>query len=363
MERFLSMVIIDYGTGIRVAAPTSVLSSMVAAARQGIVIRGGAHMEKLAQCDTIVFDKTGTLTMGTPQVLDIISYDQRRFPVSKILQISAAVEARLKHPMAEAIVAKAHESKLPVLKRSGSRYELGRGIESQVNGYHVHLGSSRFLSGNGIKLDRAESDLRTLEEQGCSNLLFAVNGELIGLIPCVDQIRPESRDVIKVLHNRGIKSVILLTGDNTTAAKAVALQLGIDEVYAEALPSEKADIVTRLQAEGRTVAMVGDGINDSPALAYADVGIAMRNGADVARESADIVLMQDDLWKIVSAFEISDGAMSLVRENFGIIAGLNTLALGLAIPTGLVSPAVIAMISNGSAILATLNAMRPLVRY
>jgi heavy metal translocating P-type ATPase len=363
VERFLSMVIIDYGTGIRVAAPTSVLSWMVAAAREGILIKGGAQMEKLAHSDTIVFDKTGTLTMGVPQLLDIISYNERHFPAQRILQVAAAVEARLKHPMAEAIVAKAREANLPILKRRSSRYELGRGIEAQVNGYHVHLGSSRFLSGNGISLSCAYNDLRRLEERSCSNLLFAVNGKLQGLIPCVDQIRPESADVIKTLHNRGIKNTILLTGDNSTAAQAVARQLGIDQCFASTLPSEKAEIVRKLQTEGHTVAMVGDGINDSPALAYADVGIAMKNGADVARESADIILMQDDLWKVVTAIEISHRAMSLVRENFGIIAGLNTVALGLALPSGLVSPMATAMISNGSAILATLNAMRPLMRY
>jgi heavy metal translocating P-type ATPase len=362
-ERFLSMVIIDYGTGIRVAAPTSILSYMVAAARQGILIKGGAQMEKLAHSDTIVFDKTGTLTIGMPQVLDVISYDPRRFPAPKILQIAAAVEARLKHPMAEAIVAKARDENLAKLTRSNSRYELGRGIEAQVNGYHIHLGSSRFLRDNGINLGRARNDLRRLEELGCSNLLFAVDGNLLGLLPCVDKLRPESRNVIRALHNRGIKHTILLTGDNSATASSVARQLGMDQFFSNALPSEKAEIVRKLQAEGRTVAMVGDGINDSPALAYADVGIAMKNGADVARESADIVLMQDDLWKVVAAIEISHNAMHLIRQNFAIIAGLNTLALGLAIPARMVSPTVTAMISNGSAILATMNAMRPLMRY
>jgi Cu2+-exporting ATPase len=308
-----------------------------------------------------VFDKTGTLTRGAPEVLDIISYDERRFPPTKILQVAAAVEARLKHPIAEAIIAEARQAKLEMLPRSKSRYQVGLGIEAQVNGYFCHVGNSRFLQQSGIQIEKAQQDLDDLASRGCSTVLFAVNGELVGLIPCVDEVRDESARVIEDLHQRGIKEVIMITGDNATSARAVGKRLGIDRCIADTLPHEKADIVRRLQAEGRIVAMVGDGINDSPALAHADVGISMKHGADVARESADVVLMEDSLQKLVTAIDISRYALSLVNQNFGIIAVLNTLALGLSLPAGLVRPGVTAALSNGSAILASLNAVRPLL--
>ncbi len=361
IERLLSMLIIDVGTGIRVAAPTSILACMTAAARQGIIVKSGAHMEKLAKVDTIIFDKTGTLTRGTPEVLEIVSFDQRRFPAAKILQVAAAVEARLKHPIAEAIVAEARQANLELLPRSKSRYQVGLGIEAQVNGYHVHVGNSRYLLQSGIRVDKADDNLRDLAGRGCSTVLFAVNGELMGLIPCADQVRDDAAEVILALHSRGVRELIMVTGDNATAAKAVGDRLGMDRCISDALPGDKADIVRRFQQEGRTVAMVGDGINDSPALAFADVGISMKHGADVARESADVVLMEDSLQKLILAIDISRRAMSLVKQNFGIIAVLNAVAFALSLPAGLVRPSLTASISNGSAILASLNAVRPLM--
>jgi Cu2+-exporting ATPase len=201
------------------------------------------------------------------------------------------------------------------------------------------------------------------DRNGWSTLLFAVDGELKGLIPYCDEIRPESSDVIRILHNRGIRNTVMLTGDNASVANAVAGRLGIDRIFADTMPADKADIVRQLQQDGRTVAMVGDGINDSPALAYADVGIAMKEGADVARETADVVLMEDNLWKLIGAIDISKNAIRLIHQNYAIIAGLNALALALAIPTGLVTPNVSTLLSNGSAILASLNAIRPILSY
>jgi cation-transporting P-type ATPase C len=361
IERFLSMLIIDYGTGIRVAAPTSILACMTAAAHQGVLVKSGGQMERLANVDTIVFDKTGTLTRGTPEVLDIITFDKQRFPAAKILQLAAAVEARLKHPIAEALVAKARRANLEVLPHSKSHYQVGLGIEARVNGYSVHVGNSRFFRQSGIEVDEAQNDLRKLAECGCTTVLFAVNGQLVGLIPCTDQVRDDAAEVIAALHSRGVRELIMVTGDNATAAKAVGDRLGIDRCIADTLPAEKVEIVRRLQQEGRIVAMVGDGINDSPALAYADIGISMKHGADVARESADVVLMEDSLRKLITAIDISRQAMSLVKQNVGIIGVLNTLAFALSLPPGLVRPGLTASISNGSAILASLNAVRPLL--
>jgi heavy metal translocating P-type ATPase len=363
LNRLLSMLIIDFGTGIRVAAPTSVLAYMTHAARQGIVIKGGSSLEKLSKIDTVAFDKTGTLTGGIPRILEVASYDGRRFSSNKILALAAAAEARLKHPLALAVLERAGQAGIKIPERSESKYHLGLGVEVQVNGYRVDVGSERFMRDRDVKLEAARNDLRSLNESGRSALLLAVDRKLTGLIPYADIIRPESVAVIKTLHNRGVKNVLMLTGDNDTTARAVARQLGLDNFFSEVLPAEKAEIVQQLQKEGRSVAMVGDGINDSVALSYADVGIAMKNGADVAREAADVVLMDENLWKIIQAIDISKDTMGLIKQNYAIIAVLNALAFAMTIPRGMASPGLTTLISNGSAIVASLNAVRPILNY
>ncbi len=363
INRFTSLVIVDYGTGIRVAAPTSVLASMTHAARQGILIKSGAHLEKLAEVDTIVFDKTGTLTAGIPHVHDVITYKPKNFPVRKILSLAAAAEARLQHPVAEAIRARTEHDEIEVPDCNEVNYRIGFGVEAQVNGYHLHLGSERFLRENSIATKKASSDQHLLNENGCSSLLLAIDGQLVGLIPYSDRVRPESRDVVGILHNLKIKDTIMLTGDNGTVARAVATRLGLSRHVADTLPADKAEYVQQLRREGRIVAMVGDGINDSPALSFADVGIAMKHGAQVAHESANIVLMEDNLWKLVKAIEISRDGVALIRQNYKIVAIMNTLALALALPGGLITPQMTAVLSNGSAIIASLNAVRPTLRY
>lgn len=364
VSRFLSMTIIDYGTGMRVAAPTAVLASIVHAARQGIVIRSGSHVEKLAGADTVVFDKTGTLTTGCPEVTSVLAYRESCFPEQKVLGLAAAAEARLHHPVAHAVLTKAREMQIPIPDRANSHYEIGLGVSAQVNGYVVHVGSERFLSRKGIGFAGARRDLANISRKGLSPLLVAVDDELIGVIPYADRVRPESAEVIQTLHERDrVQQTVMLTGDNSVVARAVAERLGIRKFVSDMMPADKAEVVQQLQREGHVVAMVGDGINDSPALAYADIGIAMKNGADVAQESADVVLMEDNLWKLVKAIEISKESMKLIRQNYAMIAGLNTLALALALPAGLVSPNVTALMSNGSAILAAVNAIRPILRY
>jgi Cu2+-exporting ATPase len=362
VDRLLSMLIVDYGTGIRVAAPTAILAAMAHAARKGILIKSGAHMERLAELDTVVFDKTGTLTHGRPEIRDILSFDERRFPSSKILALAAAAEMRLKHPVSEAIVAKAQAEGLVIPERVWSEFKVGLGVESRINGYFVHIGNERFLSASGIRLNAHSRFIRQMSQAGWSTLAFAVDGQVKGLIPYADAIRDESPAVVSALRGFGIRNIVMITGDSAPVAKAVARQIGIDVVHAETLPADKAEIVRCFQQSGAAVAMVGDGINDSPALAYADVGVSMRHGADVARETAHVVLMEDNLWKLVSSIQISRDAMRNIRQNYAIIAGLNSLALLLAIPTGLISPAVSALLSNGSAIIASLNAIRPVLR-
>jgi Cu2+-exporting ATPase len=359
-NRFLSLVIVDYGTGIRVSAPTAMLSSMTQAARAGIVIKSGAHMERLAEADTVVFDKTGTLTHGTPAVIDVIAYRHHVTP-DHLLGLAAAAETRLTHPVAEALRRKALELRVNVPPCEETQYRLGLGVEGQVNGYYLHVGNERFMRQCEIRIDASAVDRTALDERGFSYLHVAIDGELVGLIPYADKIRAESRSVIKRLAAMGLRNSVMLTGDNAVVARAVARELGLTQQFAEMLPGDKASVINELRRRGQVVAMVGDGINDSPALSHADVGIAMRHGTEVAHESAHVVLMEDSLEKLVRAVEISRNAVSLIRQNYAIVAGLNTLALALALPGGLVSPVTTALISNGSAILASLNGIRPLI--
>ncbi|HMK90021.1 MAG TPA: heavy metal translocating P-type ATPase [Methylocystis sp.] len=360
-NRFLSLVIVDYGTGIRVAAPTAVLSSMTQAARRGVIIKSGRHMERLAEVDTIVFDKTGTLTQGSPEVQEIVAY-QRRLDARRLLGLAAAAESRLTHPVAEAVRNKAAALGARAPECDETQYRLGLGVEGPVDGLYVHVGNERFLRQSGVDVAKAAADRARLERQGCSCLYVATDGKLAALLPYADQIRPEAATIVERLYALGVRDAIMMTGDNAVVAKAVGERLGLTRQYADMLPADKATIVQRLQREGRVVAMVGDGINDSPALSFADVGVAMKHGAEVTQESADVVMMEDSLWKLVEAVEISRGAVSLIKQNYAIVVALNTLALGLAVPGGLVSPSVTAIISNGSAILASVNGMRPLLR-
>ena len=362
VNRFLSLIIVDYGTGIRVAAPTAVLSSMTLAARRGVIIKSGRHMERLAEVDTIVFDKTGTLTRGNPELGDLISY-QRKLAPERLLGLAAAAESRLTHPVAEALRRKASDIGAEVPLCEETQYRLGLGVEGQVGGHYVHVGNERFMRRSGIKVPVAvANDRARLESQGYSCLYVATDGKLAALAPYADQIRPEAASIVERLYALGVKDAIMLTGDNAVVARAVGEKLGLTRQFADMLPADKATAVQQLQREGRVVAMVGDGINDSPALSFADVGIAVKHGAEVTQESADVVLMEDSLWKLVEAFEISRGAVSLIKQNYAIVAGLNTLALGLALPSGLVSPSLTALLSNGSAILASMNGVRPLLR-
>jgi Cu2+-exporting ATPase len=361
-NRFLSLVIVDFGTGIRVAAPTSVLASMTHAARAGMIIKSGGHMEKLAGIDTVVFDKTGTLTLGTPAVIDVVSYQNHITP-NHLLGLAAAAETKLQHPVAEALRSKARELGVNIPPCNETQYRLGLGVEGQVNGYYVHVGNERFMRSCNISTDKSVIDRAGLDEKGFSSLYISVDGELAGLVPYSDKIRDESRPVIRKLHEMGIKNTIMLTGDNAVVARAVCNDIGLARHFADMLPADKASVIQDLQRQGHRVAMVGDGINDSPALSFADVGIAMKYGAEVTHESADVVLMEDSLWKLVQAVEISRGAVGLIRQNYAIVAVMNAVALGLALPGGLITPEVTALISNGSAILASANGVRPMLRY
>lgn len=359
ISRALSMLIVDFGTGVRVAAPTAFLSFMVHAARRNIVIKGGRAMEKLATADMIVFDKTGTLTTGQPAIDDIIPIDRRYSPRS-ILRLAAAAEAGLNHPVANALAAKACEMCVRLPDKIDARLRVGLGVKARVEGMMVIVGRDQFLHEEGVDNRRIYEFTQYWEKEAKSSLFIAINDKLIGAITYSDKIRPESAEVIAGLKALGMKDIIMATGDCEEVARVTSRELGIAHFISGAFPENKLEIVKELQRSGRTVAVVGDGINDSLALAHADVAVATAGATDAAKEAADVLLMEDDLRLLVEAFAIAGSAVDLIHQNYAIVAAPNAAALALAV-SGLLGPSGATLINNGSTIAAGLNGLRPLL--
>jgi Cu2+-exporting ATPase len=352
-----SLLIVDFGTGIRVAAPTTVLATMARAARQRILVKGGRCLERLAEVDAVVFDKTGTLTTGVPEVVGIAP-EGPSLGADDLLALAAAAEARLTHPVAAAILRAAEARGLAVPDRESSEYRIGLGVRAVVDGVEVLVGSRRFLDAHGIAPPRRRRDARA--RAGTSSLFVAVDGAPAGRIDYHDPLRPEAAEVVRSLRARGIGEIVMLTGDNADVARAIARSVGIDHFVAGVFPEQKAEFVEDLQRRGRTVAVVGDGINDSLCLARADVGIAVHGSSDVARETAHIALLEESLWKVPEALDIAREAMGLINQGWAINFYPNCAAIGLSV-LGLTGPIGATLISNGAALLATLNALRPLM--
>lgn len=358
LGRVSAILTIDFGTGPRVSAPTTVLASMNAAARRGILIKGGAYIEKLSKVSTVVFDKTGTLTSGVPEVTDFLCHSA--LPDREAASLAAAVSARQTHPVSQAVLRLAAAWRLSIPEREESRYLIGKGVQARVSGKVVQLGSPRFFAELGIRCRTARSE-RAAMEAGAKSLLFlAVDGEHVATIAYRDALRPESRATIRGLRKRGIHDIVILTGDSHEVARQVSSELGITRFFAEMLPEDKAEITRRLAQEGRTVAVVGDGINDSPALSYADIGISVSAGAEIAREAAGVVLVENDLSKLIEAIDVSRAAMRVIHQNFSMTLAVNAVAYALSMP-GLLSPVMATLMNNGSAVLACINGLRPLM--
>lgn len=355
--RVASILTLDLCTGIRVSIPTTVLAALSHAARQGILIRSGRALEQLAEIDTIVFDKTGTLTQGEVAVVGVDSYNSE-IESDRILAIAAAAEQRLTHPVAEAIVRYAESQKVAIPSRSKWDYKLGLGVKAQIDGDTIYVGSERFLRQEGVDME-----VLNTKDKVSSVIYVAINGQLQGRIRYSDILRPESKEVISQLMTVEGVEVHMLTGDNKRTATAVAADLGIApaNTHAEAFPEQKATVVRGLHEQGKTVAFVGDGINDSPALAYADVSVSFAHGSEIARETADVVLMQNDLHGLLEAIAIARQAKSLIRQNTGIIAIPNLGALFVAVLFGL-NPLAATVVNNGSTIVAGVNGLRPILK-
>jgi Cu2+-exporting ATPase len=327
---------------------------MAKAARQRVLIKGGRSLERLAEVDTVVFDKTGTLTTGTPKVVRIVTTPGAK-DQDRVLSLAAAAEARLTHPVAQAILHAAEARGLSIPEREDSDYRIGLGVRARVQGSEVLVGSARFLTSQGVALPGFGRS-RT----GTSHLYVAVEGAYAGRIDYRDPLRPEAVEVVRALRARGLGEIVMLTGDTEDVARSIARSVGIPRVVAGVFPEEKAEFVRSLQRQGRTVAVVGDGINDSLCLAQADVGIAVHGSSDVARETAHIALLEESLWKIPEALDIAREAITLIRQGWGINFYPNCAAIGLTL-LGLTGPIGTTLISNGAALLATLNGLRPLL--
>jgi P-type E1-E2 ATPase len=324
-----------------------------------VLIKGGAHLERAARVRCVAFDKTGTLTRGTPEVVAVETFLDDA-SATHVLALAAGAEARLTHPVARAVVRAAEARGVLVPEREDSHYAVGLGVEASIAGMMVHVGSARFMEMQGIDMGPGRERLAALEPQVTSSLFIARERELIGLLAYADPLRPEAAAVVDALRARGLKRLVMVTGDHPAMAARVAAELGIEEFVGGAFPEQKVEVVRALQRAGRTVAVVGDGINDSPALAQADVGIAVRGGADIAREAAHVALLEGNLWKLVQAIDIARESIRLIHQNWDMIFYPNTAAIVLSLLQA-IGPVGATLISNGSAIAAGVNALRPLL--
>ncbi len=357
LTRAASVLLVDYSCALRLATPLAIMSAMREGVENNILIKGGRYLEGLAGATTVVFDKTGTLTNSRPQVAEVIP--AKGYERAEILRLAACLEEHFPHPVARAVVRQAEEEQL-IHEEEHARvdYVVAHGICTHVNEKRVLLGSLHYIHNDehvAVRHMRAEAD--RLAKAGCSVLYLASDGKLIGLIGLNDPPRPEAREVIQALREAGIRRIVMLTGDDKRAASTVARQLGIDEYRAEILPVDKAGIVTSLHDEGETVLMVGDGINDSPALSAADAGVTLKDGADLAREVAGVVLTASDLHQLLAAIQLGRSAMRRIQTNFALTLSLNTLFLagGLA---GVLGPGISALLHNLTTLGVCFNASR-----
>jgi Cu+-exporting ATPase len=329
----VSVLIIACPCALGLATPMSIMVGTGRGAQAGVLIKNAEALERFAKVDTLVVDKTGTLTEGKPKVTTLVA--AAGVDENELLRLAASIERASEHPLAAAIVAAAVERGLQVAEATGFDAIAGKGVLGKVEGRAVALGNQRLLETLRVEpgdlLERAERQ----RAEGETVMFVVVDGEAAGLVCVADPIKPTTPSALEALRAAGLR-IVMLTGDNRTTAEVVASKLGIDEIHAEVLPEQKKDVIEHLQAEGRTVAMAGDGINDAPALAQADIGIAMGTGADVAMESAGITLVKGDLTGLVRARRLSEATMRNIRQNLFFAFVYN--ALGVPIAAGVLYP-------------------------
>lgn len=353
----LSILMVDFSCALKLAMPISVLSAIREANQHKITVKGGKFLEAVAEADTIVFDKTGTLTKAQPTVAEVVSFSETKSP-DELLRIAACLEEHFPHSMAKAVVDAAREKYLDHEEmHSKVEYIVAHGISTTINGEKAIIGSYHFVfeDENSIIPEGMEEKFRHLPEE-YSRLYLALEGVLAAVICIEDPLRPEAAEIIRQLKKAGLKKIVMMTGDSERTAKAIAKKVGVDEYYAEVLPEDKANFVEKEKAEGRKVIMIGDGINDSPALSAADVGIAISEGAEIAREIADITVAADDLAEILVLRMLSNRLMKRIHKNYRFIvtfnAGLILLGVG-----GILQPTTSALLHNTSTLYIGLKSM------
>lgn len=351
--RFTAVLVIACPCSLGLATPTAIMVGTGKGAEKGILIRSGEHLEKAHKIDTVVLDKTGTVTKGEPEVTDVIEIGQKR---EDLLSLAAAAERNSEHPLAAAIVRHAQSEGTDIPPAESFEAIPGRGVKASIQGKQVLVGNVRLMADLEIDTSAVSQQLDRLEAQGKTAMLVAVDQQIAGLIAVADTVKETSGAAIDALKKMGI-TVYMLTGDNERTAKAIASQVGIDEVLAEVLPEHKADQIEKLRSEGKCVAMVGDGINDAPALAVADVGIAIGTGTDVAIETADITLMSGDLRGIVAAIRLSRQTMRIIKQNLFWAFAYNTIGISVA-ALGYLSPIIAGAAMAMSSVSVVSNSLR-----
>ena len=353
----LSILMVDFSCALKLAMPISVLSAMRDCSRAGITVKGGRFMEAIAEADTIVFDKTGTLTHSSPRVAQVITFGDR--DEDEMLRMAACLEEHYPHSIANAVVAEAEKRGLIHEEfHSKVEYVVAHGISSMVEGERVLIGSHHFIIEDEQCTPPDERVFRHLPKE-YSHLYLAIGGEVAAVICIEDPLREEAADVIEKLHEYGISRVVMMTGDNERTAKAVAEKVGVDEYHAEVLPEEKAAFIRAEHEAGRKVVMIGDGVNDSPALSEADAGVAISTGAAIAREIADITISADDLYALVELKRLSNALMSRIGWNYRTIIGFNGGLIGLGV-LGVLPPATSALLHNASTLAIGIRSMTEL---
>ena len=351
--RFTAVLVIACPCSLGLATPTAIMVGTGKGAEKGILIRSGEHLEKAHKIDTVVLDKTGTVTKGEPEVTDVIEIGQKR---EDLLSLAAAAERNSEHPLAAAIVRHAQSEGTDIPPAESFEAIPGRGVKASIQGKQVLVGNVRLMADLEIDTSAVSQQLDRLEAQGKTAMLVAVDRQIAGLIAVADTVKETSGAAIDALKKMGI-TVYMLTGDNERTAKAIASQVGIDKVLAEVLPEHKADQIEKLRSEGKCVAMVGDGINDAPALAVADVGIAIGTGTDVAIETADITLMSGDLRGIVAAIRLSRQTMRIIKQNLFWAFAYNTIGIPVA-ALGYLSPIIAGAAMAMSSVSVVSNSLR-----
>ncbi|ORW90208.1 copper-transporting ATPase [Mycobacterium sp. IEC1808] len=362
VRRAMTMLLIACPCAVGLATPTAISAAIGNGARRGILIKGGSHLEQAGQVDAIVFDKTGTLTVGRPVVTNIVAMHKDWEP-EQVLAYAASSEIHSRHPLAEAVIRSTEERHISIPPHEECEVLVGMGMRTWADGRTLLLGSPSLLQSEKVKVSKkAKEWVDRLRRQAETPLLLAVDGTLVGLISLRDEVRPEAAEVLAKLRANGIRRIVMLTGDHPEIAEVVAAELGIDEWRAEVMPEDKLEVVRELQGDGFVVGMVGDGINDAPALAAADIGIAMGlAGTDVAVETADVALANDDLHRLLDVRDLGARAVDVIRENYGMSIAVN--AAGLIIGAGgALSPVLAAILHNASSVAVVANSSR-LIRY